>query len=623
MVRLPSISRYKANARIILFPLLLVLMLVVTMGTGYGEAWCASSTGHQEKRGNFAKNLSKCVKEFPQKAFLDNEILTPDNVYGAEVLELYRRNGFKPVFVSNGRLNENGERLLERINSLVFDGIDVKYYSLNSIHRKIAKIRILNTILDQLKVYISSEPKIFIKRFCPVYCPEYPEIGSRAIRVAFNANDLQEHSRAAHDTCEVFFQVISTANKTLSNLNRTASDLDAALIANAFRMARDMGVENKELVLDALSRDDLDEFFKLIEPQCVHYAPLREALKSLMKKCGEPTEELSLSDKTLRPGKSGREILLIKKRLKVEGFYDGELNSYFDQELKEAVKKFQYAHGLRVDGIIGRETKEALRMPLWQEIEYLKLALSEFREEPLRDLKEGILINIPQFQLELYSNGKIIERHKVIVGKAGGKKKKLEGKLVGINQTPVLESHITRIVFKPRWYVNKRILKELEQESQGDPEYYRRQGFVFLPPRKPGGLPRVYQKPGEKNALGLVKFEFPNRYQVYLHDTPTKHLFSKSTRAFSHGCIRVENALQLARKLLELDGNAAIRSIDKYLKRKNPTYVKLNHPIPIYVRYIPASTDGEGHVIIFKDVYGRFKGKDKVDNKTMICRIEW
>ena len=620
MVRVSRLSNNSRKLAILLRLLVVLLLVSFIVSAKKRLAFCSESDQLENLPAYFAKNLSKSVKEFPENAIIQNYILSFEDTHRTDVLELYEKVGFQPVFLTNGKLNKKGKRLLERLNSLVFDGIDVDMYALVSIQEKVARIEALNNILKELKTYISSEPKIFVERFCPAYI-SYVSFNSNPGASVFTSPKAAHQIKAANDTCEVFMQVIATANKTLINLNETASDLDAMLIARAFRLARDMGVEDKESVLDALARDDdLSDFLKLIEPKSVHYAPLRKALKALLEKCSyPPPETLTFSSRILRPGTVSDEVLAIKKRLKREGYYKGPLDNRYDWGLEEAVKEFQRANALQVDGIVGQETKEALKVPVEEKIRYVKLALAEFRKEPLRDLERGIVINIPQFMLEVYFNGQIIERHKVIVGKANGKKKKLGNRLVGINQTPELESKITRIVFKPRWYVNKRILKELEAESQGDPDYYVRQGFVFLPPRKPGGLPRVYQKPGEKNALGLVKFEFPNRYQVYLHDTPTKHLFSKSKRAFSHGCIRVENALKLAKTLLKLDNNNALNSIEKYLKRKNSTYVKLRNPFPIYVRYIPASTDSKGRVVILRDIYGRLK--DKVDNKTMICKI--
>ncbi len=628
--------------------LLLSLFLTIAFGK---RAFCADRTGLDDPAACSAKNPSYDVKEIPKGNIFENYVISLEDIYskpawldqttrshppgvnirvesqqtsrlyfhGKQILSLYEKVGFEPVFLTNGKLNEKGKKLLDRINSLPYDGIDVSSYALLPVRRKLAQIKSLNEILGQLRAYLSTNPGFFAERFCPGYL-SYVKFRCKTTPVVYSHNGTGGGYTHAADSCRIFMEVISNANKALIRLNRAASDLDAMLIVRAFQLAKDMGVSDEQAVIDALSLDDdLGGFLKLIEPRSPHYAPLREALKSLMKKCEYPEQSLELSGRTLRPGDIGRDVTALKKKLRWEGYYHGPLDNRYDRALEKAVKEYQRDNGLQVDGIVGPQTGEALRMPLTEKIKYVKLALAEYRKEPLRDIKEGIVINIPQFLLEVYYNGKVIERHRVIVGKSRGKKKKVGNMYVGVNQTPVLESKITRIVFKPRWYVNKRILKELEAESQGDPEYYQKQGFVFLPPKRPGGIPRVYQKPGEKNALGLVKFEFPNRYQVYLHDTPTKHLFSKTVRDFSHGCIRVQNALALARKLLELDNNRALKSIDKYLKRKNPTYVKLNKPFPIYVRYIPASTNEAGRVVVLKDIYGRFK--DKVDNKTMICRI--
>ena len=157
--------------------------------------------------------------------------------------------------------------------------------------------------------------------------------------------------------------------------------------------------------------------------------------------------------------------------------------------------------------------------------------------------------------LEYYKDGQFQEAHRIVVGKASGKKVKFRGKMVGENQTPTLTSSIEQIILNPRWYVSDRIRLELDTEAKSDPEWFTKHGYVSMNSQYPWGAPRLFQSPGPKNALGRVKFEFPNPYAVYLHDTPLKHLFARSRRDFSHGCIRVDKALELAETLLRDDAS--------------------------------------------------------------------
>ncbi len=203
------------------------------------------------------------------------------------------------------------------------------------------------------------------------------------------------------------------------------------------------------------------------------------------------------------------------------------------------------------DGAVGQRTKEWLNVSFQEKARLIALAMKAVRQSPSRQYSRFIRINIPQFLLEYYKDGQLQEAHKIVVGKASGKKVKFRGRMVGENQTPTLTSAIEQMILNPRWYVSDRIRLELDAEAKSDPDWFTKHGYVSMTSHYPWGAPRLFQSPGPKNALGRVKFEFPNPYAVYLHDTPLKHLFARSRRDFSHGCIRVDKALELAETLLK------------------------------------------------------------------------
>ena len=150
-------------------------------------------------------------------------------------------------------------------------------------------------------------------------------------------------------------------------------------------------------------------------------------------------------------------------------------------------------------------------------------ALKLYRQSQTRRYQRFVRINIPQFTLEYHNEGKIEAVHRVIVGKASGKKIKLNGRSMGENQTPTMTSTIEQVVINPRWYVSDRIRLELSQEIAADPSYLERHGYVQMASsRYPSGEPRLIQLPGPNNALGRVRFDFPNAYAVYMHDTPNQ-----------------------------------------------------------------------------------------------------
>ncbi|HAA05751.1 MAG TPA: hypothetical protein DCE18_20630, partial [Syntrophobacteraceae bacterium] len=182
-------------------------------------------------------------------------------------------------------------------------------------------------------------------------------------------------------------------------------------------------------------------------------------------------------------------------------------------------------------------------------------SLESLRKSETRQYDRFVRINIPQFVLEYVKNGKVEATHRVIVGKSSGKRVKAQGRMIGENQTPTLVSSIQQMVFNPRWYVSDRISLELDGEAASDPNYFERLGMVKMASSYPWGSPRLYQRPGPGNPLGRVKFEFPNVYAVFLHDTPKKFLFQRARRDFSHGCMRLDRALDFARLLLRDDAN--------------------------------------------------------------------
>jgi murein L,D-transpeptidase YcbB/YkuD len=208
--------------------------------------------------------------------------------------------------------------------------------------------------------------------------------------------------------------------------------------------------------------------------------------------------------------------------------------------------------------------------------------------------------------LEYYKTGKLEATHRVIVGQTKGKKIKVQGKWMGINQTPTLVSAIEQIIINPRWYVSDRIRLELNDEAAADPLYFSRHGYVQMSSAYPWGDPRLYQLPGPSNPLGRVKFEFSNPYAVYLHDTPKKQYFKRARRDLSHGCIRLDGAVEFAALLLKDDGNPAAQKMETYLANNKQVYFKLSEPVPIIIEYMPASSNERGQVLFCGDPYEWF-----------------
>ena len=275
------------------------------------------------------------------------------------------------------------------------------------------------------------------------------------------------------------------------------------------------------------------------------------------------------------------------------------------------LSKFQTRHGLNADGILGKQTVRALNIPIWKRIQQLELNLA--RAQALPDISAGrhLLVNIPAYKLYLYDNQQLTYQSNVVVGK---KKHK----------TPLISSQLTKIILSPYWNVPKSITNnEIIPALQRDPHYLAKNNMKLLSTDSnqariinPDSIDwfnidqmntnfRVRQEPGARNSLGNIKFIFPNRHSVYLHDTPSRRLFASPQRAFSHGCIRLEDPFGLAETLVSNDlGWSKYELLDLSKQSKSKT-VPLSEAVPIHITYMTAWADEQGIVNFRPDIYNR------------------
>ena len=269
-------------------------------------------------------------------------------------------------------------------------------------------------------------------------------------------------------------------------------------------------------------------------------------------------------------GNNEEDIPRIKRVLNLLQYEKLKEDTKLSPKFQQAIIEYQKRHGLEVDGIIGANTKRELKCSIHSIITKVKKNLELERIANPKGSKY-ILVNIPAFRFYYYQNNKPVLSMKVIVGKPR-------------MRTPLLNRTMTHVVKNPRWYVPPSIYaNEYAYKSMS---YLKKHGFAFT------SHGTLYQKPGLDNALGLVKFLFPNPYNVYMHDTPTKPLFEKRVRAFSHGCIRLEKPMEL----LNLLGY-------EYDTDKNER-IALPEQIPVFVEYHTVWIDEEGIAQFRNDIYG-------------------
>ena len=271
-----------------------------------------------------------------------------------------------------------------------------------------------------------------------------------------------------------------------------------------------------------------------------------------------------------------------------------EPNLNYDDALADAVAKFQDAHGLQPTGQLNGATIDALNGPnRGKRIDAILATLERWRWLPRELGRSHVMLNIPDYHLRVYHDGAKVWQTRVVVGKP-------------TQQTPILTETMKTITVNPTWNVPQSIIYNelLPVYEGGDPQIFERQGLRVERGRD-GGI-RVYQPPGEHNALGHIRFNFPNKFLVYQHDTPEKHYFAHGRRAYSHGCMRVQDPVKYAEVLLSYAAPklAMTQARIKQMFGGEEQQLELATPIPVHLTYQTAFVDEQGALQIRDDVYG-------------------
>ena len=344
----------------------------------------------------------------------------------------------------------------------------------------------------------------------------------------------------------------------------------------------------------AAMNGDIATELTALAPHEPEYERLREALRRYTAFDPKAWHALS-SQVTVQLGDHGDIVTALRDRLTAEGYYDTasapEDSSVFDKTLADAMKKFQAAHGLPIDGSVGRLTLAALNVSPAVRARQIRWNLERWRSLPRIDAPSRIEVNVPAAQAVLFADGEPVRVMRTIVGAI-------------IPPTPVLRARMRSVLLNPPWLVpNSIIVKEIRPALKRDPNYLQRQNMVY---QDVDGGRVLEQLPGPKNSLGQVKFEMPNPDDIYMHDTPDQRLFGLARRYISHGCIRVEDPRELARILLDSD-EWSRDAIDAAIATGETQRVPLTKSLPVYVLYWTAFVDPDGTVEFRDDMYGRDK----------------
>lgn len=362
--------------------------------------------------------------------------------------------------------------------------------------------------------------------------------------------------------------------------------------------------KNFQALLDSLVA--LDKGEKVTEPVNQYYTTLKAKLRqyrAIAKKGGFP--KVVTTKKLLSFSESDSCLLAVKQHLFLTN--DLKVNDktiIYTDELAKAVRSFQHRMGLNVNGKLNNQTITELNKPVDFRIRQMMLNLERLRWVPIDLGKEYLIANIPEYKLHVIEDEKLVWTTNVVVGK-------------DVKQTTIFKGNISRIVLNPYWNIpNSIILGEIIPKIKSNPNYLADNNMEVVSGEKviepstinwdkyKKAVPfTVRQKPGKGNALGSMKFLFPNNFNIYLHDTPSKGLFDASTRAFSHGCVRVENPNKLLLHFLRNDKTWNQEKIDSIIETNEEFGIIIKPTIPVYIVYFTSWVDNNGQLNFRDDIY--------------------
>jgi murein L,D-transpeptidase YcbB/YkuD len=299
--------------------------------------------------------------------------------------------------------------------------------------------------------------------------------------------------------------------------------------------------------------------------------------------------------KAYKPGDSSVVITQIKQRLFDLGDFTGNISdAHFDDALQTAVKQFQSRNGIPDDGLVSRGTLAELNVPYKTRIKQIMVNMERSRWVPINLItanNDYLGINIPEFKIHVYHGDSLLWSCNVVVGKV-------------MKATAIFSGEVKYVVFRPYWNVPPSIVRnEILKGIHRNGNYLEAHHMEVTGYRE--GLPVIRQRPGPDNSLGLVKFLFPNIYNIYLHDTPSKSLFAEPVRTFSPGCIRISEPVRMAEFLLRKDAAWNPEKIADAMNNGTERYVTLKDKVPIFIAYFTAFVDRSGMINFRKDIYNK------------------
>lgn len=468
----------------------------------------------------------------------------------AVIAEFYRANGFNSFWTGNGDDRARRNALLQALAEAPYHGLQAKLYDAEQLENALRSARSQRD-LGRLEVTLS---RVFLTY----------------------ARDIQTGVL-------------------------TPSQIDPLMV-------RSVPLRERGSYLVNLGKSSPKGFFRALAPQTTEYAGLMKhkmRLKQVQREGGWGPKAPS---DTLKPGAEGQAVVALRNRLVRMGYLKRSASQRYDAELEQAVRLFQSRHGLAQDGVAGPGTLSEINVSVAKRLQAIVVAMERERWMNLDRGARHIDVNLADFSAKVIDHDKVTFQTRSVIGHRERRR-----------QSPEFSDVMEYMVINPSWFVPRSIAtQEYLPKLQADANAV---GHLEITDRSGRRIDRaavdftqftqstfpfaMRQPPSQSNALGLVKFMFPNKHNIYLHDTPHKNLFAREVRAYSHGCIRLADPFDFAYALLAVQESDPKAYFQRILATGNETTVHLKQPVPVHLMYRTAMTDPKGRIEFRRDVYGR------------------
>lgn len=550
-----------------------------------------------------------------------------DIEYGIAQVKCLAERGFALFFSIDGQPTPAFTALINAIGRLPEHGLMNDGYQLDLLLASVESMKAEATKIADARKTIESMPALMelMALLDAQDEPTFQKINGLATTDRLNGVDMETLSKftSSTDAYLAALAQLTSTSKTLELLAGKAFfmyalDIRFRIKADPFKADRHpnrAATAHEEELLQAFrdfAKDPEDSLSALVPKHTYYTETMKELARYRAMETAGAWPKVSIQGK-LHKGMRGRTVKALKERLAPEDYFSGTVDDRWDEELEKAVRLYQGAHGFVVDGKLEKRHADSLNRSIGFRISQLELSLQRWRESAVRsDEPLYVRVNIPEFHMEVFRGGESVLRHRVVVGNNNWDTDPV-GKMEGrINRTKIFTAAIERIILNPTWHVPNRIQQlELDYNLLDEPDHYVEHNYVIK--TLPDGREIVYQDSGDGNALGRVKFVFPNPYGIFMHDTNLKKYFEKEIRAFSHGCVRLHDPFKVAYFLLDEVVGMKQAEADSLLATGDTKVVEMKTPVPIFIEYNSVGIDDEGRAMFFSDVYGYdrdyFQGK--------------